>query len=313
MMLSRVAENLYWMARYIERAENTARLVNVNGLLQLDLPAKARTGWEPVIAITSSGQRFRKLYRTPSESNVVTFLIHDDRNPGSIISSLRFARENARTMRDIIPREAWEEISGLYTTAMQRISKGELRPDRDQYLRTIIRGAQTITGLLAGTMSQDIGYGFLRMGRNLERTDMTSRIIDVRSADLLAEHGGGLRPFETIQWMSVLKSLSGYQMYRQHMDQSVRRIYVLEFLLKDEDFPRAVFHCLGEIESCLARLPRRKKAVDIIRRMRKAVSDADLESLEQRNLSQFIDDFQIKMGGLHDCIAETYFRVSAPA
>lgn len=312
-MLSRVAENLYWLARYIERAENTARLVNVNGLLQLDLPVKARTGWEPVIAITSSGQKFRKLYRTPSESNVVTFLVQDDRNPGSIISSLKFARDNARTMRDIIPREAWEEISGLYTTATQRIVKDELRPDRDQYLRGIIRGAQTITGLLAGTMSQDIGYGFLRMGRNLERTDMTSRIIDVRSADLLADHGGGLRPFETIQWMSVLKSLSGYQMYRQHMDQSVRRIYVLEFLLKDEDFPRAIFHCLGEIEACLARLPRRKKAVDIIARLRKAVSDADFEMLEEHNLNRFVDGLQIMMGELHNRIADTYFRATAPA
>ena len=312
-MLSRVAENLYWLARYIERAENTARLVNVNGLLQLDLPVNARTGWEPVIAITSSGQPFRKLYRTPSESNVVAFLVNDDRNPGSIVSSLKSARDNARTMRDIIPREAWEEISGLYATATQRIVNGELRPDRDQYLRSIIRGAQTITGLLAGTMSQDIGYGFLRMGRNLERTDMTSRIIDVRSADLLSDHGGGLRPFETIQWMSVLKSLSGYQMYRQHTDQSMRRIHVLEFLLKDEDFPRAIFHCLGEIESCLARLPRRKKAVDIIRRMRKAVSDADLETLEQRSLNRFIDDLQIALGDLHNCIADSYFRVSAPA
>ena len=113
--------------------------------------------------------------------------------------------------------------------------------------------------------------------------------------------------------MSVLRSLSGYQMYRQHMDQSVRRIHVLEFLLKDEDFPRAIFHCLGEIEACLARLPRRKKAGDIIKRMRRAVSDADLETLEQRSLSRFIDDLQIALGGLHDCIAETYFRVSAPA
>ncbi len=312
-MLSRVAENLYWLARYIERAENTARMVGVNGHLQLDLPARARTGWEPLIAITGSAPLFRKLYRTPSEKNVVAFLVSDERNSASIIGSLRTARENARTMRDIMPRESWEQISGLHASAARHIRKDELLPDRDQYLRSIVHGAQAITGLLAGTMSQDIGYDFLRMGRNLERADMTSRIIDVRSADLLSDQGGGLRPFETIQWMSVLKSLSGYQMYRQHVDQSVRRIYVLEFLLKDEYFPRAIFYCLGEIEACLARLPRRKKAVDIIRRMRKAVSDADLETLEQRNLNRFIDDFQIMLGGLHACIAETYFRAAAPA
>ncbi|UCH74106.1 MAG: alpha-E domain-containing protein [Rhodospirillales bacterium] len=312
-MLSRVAENLYWLARYIERAENTARMVSVNGHLQLDLPARARTGWEPLIAITGSARMFRKLYRAPSEKNVVAFLVSDERNSASIIGSLRSARENARTMRDIMPREAWEQISGLHALAARQLKKGELLPDRDQYLRSIINGAQTITGLLAGTMSQDIGFDFLRMGRNLERADMTSRIIDVRSADLLSDQGGGLRPFETIQWVSVLKSLSGYQMYRQHVDQSVRRIYVLEYLLKDEDFPRAIFHCLGEIERCLARLPRKQKAIGIIRRLRRAVSDADLETLEQRNLNRFIDDLQIMMGELHDCIADTYFRVTAPA
>jgi uncharacterized alpha-E superfamily protein len=312
-MLSRVAENLYWMARYIERAENTARIVRVNGHLQLDLPARARTGWEPLIAITDSGPLFRKLHRTPSEKNVVGLLVSDDRNPGSIIRSLRNARENARTIREIMPRESWEQISGLYGSPAHHIGKGELLPDRDQYLRSIIHGAQTVTGLLDGTMSHDIGYDFLRMGRSLERTDMTSRIINVRSADLLPDQGGGLRPFETIQWMSVLKSLSGYQMYRQHVDQSVRRIHVLEFLLKDEDFPRAIFHCLGEIEACLARLPRKTKLVDIIRRMRKAVSDADLETLEQRNLNRFVDGLQIMMGDLHDGIAETCFGVSAPA
>lgn len=307
-MLSRVAENLYWLARHIERAENTARVVNVNGLLQLDLPVKARTGWEPLISITGSAQLFRRLYKSPTEKNVIAFLVGDERNVGSIINSLRAARENARTMRDVMPREAWEEISGLYTMAVERLQKGRVPRDRDQYLRSIIRGAQTVTGLLSGTMSHDTGYSFLRMGRNLERTDMTSRIIDVRSADLLPEQGGGLRPFETIQWMSVLRSLSGYQMYRQHVDQSVRRIYVLEFLLKDEDFPRAIFHCLGEIESCLADLPHNRAALEVIRRLRKTVREADLDLLEQRKLATFIDRLQVMLGEIHDCIARTYFR-----
>jgi uncharacterized alpha-E superfamily protein len=307
-MLSRVAENFYWLARYIERAENIARLVSVNGHLQLDLPASARTGWEPLIAITGSKPAFRKIFGSPSEKNVVAFLVHDDRNPGSILSSLKMAREDARTMRDVMPREAWEQISSLHASALQRSRKGQLKPDRDQYLRSIVQGAQGITGLLAGTMSHDVGYDFLRMGRNLERADMTSRIIDVRSSDLLPEQGGGLRPFETIQWMSVLKSLSGYQMYRQHVDQSVRRVPVLNFLLKDKDFPRAIFHTLGEIESCLAHLPRNGEALGVIRRLRKTVSDANLEKLEQRALNRFVDDLQIMMNELHDCLVATYFR-----
>ncbi len=310
-MLSRVAENLYWMARYIERAENLARLIGVNGHLQLDLPATARTGWAPLIAITGNNVAFRKLYRSPSERNVVAFLVFDERNAGSILSSLRSARENARTMRDIMPREAWEQISGLHAHAVRHCRKGDLKPDRDRYLRSIVLDTQTVTGLLAGTMSHDMGYDFLRMGRNLERADMTSRIVDVRSADLLPDHGGGLRPFETIQWMSVLKSLSGYQMYRQHVDQSVRRVPVLDFLLKDRDFPRAIFHTLGEVENCLARLPRNRDARAVIARLRKAVSEADMEKLEQQALNRFIDELQIMMIELHDCIARTYFRGSS--
>ena len=312
-MLSRVAENLYWMARYIERAENVARMVSVNGHLQLDLPASARTGWEPLLAITSSKAAFDSLYPSPSEKNVVAFLVHDERNPGSILGSLKTARENARTMRDIMPREAWEQISGLHALAEQRSRKGELKPDRDQYLRAIVLGSQAIAGLLAGTMSHDVAYDFLRMGRSLERADMTSRIIDVRSADLLPDQGGGLRPFETIQWMSVLKSLSGYQMYRQHVDQSVRRVPVLEFLLKDKDFPRAVFHTLGEIETCLAHLPRSRGAQAVIRKLRETVSEADMEKLEQQALNRFIDGLQIVMNELHDRITATYFHANLPA
>jgi uncharacterized alpha-E superfamily protein len=162
-------------------------------------------------------------------------------------------------------------------------------------------------------MSHNVGYDFLRMGRNLERADMTSRIIDVRSADLLPDQGGGLRPFETIQWMSVLKSLSAYQMYRQHVDQSVRRVPVLEFLLKDKDFPRAVFHTLGEIEACLAHLPRNREALAVIRKLRKTVSDANLEKLEQKALNSFIDSLQIMMNELHDRITASYFRMEAAA
>lgn len=312
-MLSRVAQNLYWLARYVERAENTARMVSVNGHLQLDLPARAKTGWEPLIKITGGADLFRKLYRTPNEKNAVGFLVSDARNPGSIISSLRAARENARTMRDIMPREAWEQISGLHTAATQRIRKGELRPDRDQYLRAIVLGAQTITGLLAGTMSHDVGYEFLKTGRNLERADMTSRIIDVRSADLIPEHGGRLRPFETIQWMSVLKSLSAYQMYRQHMDSSVRRVPVLSFLLKNEEFPRAFFHCLGEVEGCLKALPRSEAALKVISAMRKTVAAANIESLEQRHLNEFIDGLQVMLGELDASIRELYFRPAVAA
>lgn len=237
-MLSRVAANIFWMARYIERAENTARLINVNTNLILDLPGRVRLGWEPIIDITGSRELFFSMYHEADERSVVRFLIANPANPGSILSALSFAREDARTIRDIIPGEAWEQVNQLYLRAKDLSKTGLSRRNRFDYLGNIILGAQTITGLLAGTMTHDEGYEFLRIGRNLERADMTTRIIDVRSGSLLPELPEEVLPFENIQWMSVLKSLTGYHMYRRHERVVVRRSDVLRFLLQERRFPR---------------------------------------------------------------------------
>ncbi|HEY5720298.1 MAG TPA: alpha-E domain-containing protein, partial [Gammaproteobacteria bacterium] len=246
-MLSRVAENLYWMARYIERAENTARLVGVNANLLLDLPRGIAPGWEPLIEITGSAGLFRERYAEPSERNVVRFLIADMDNPGAILASLRAARENCRTIRDIVPREVWELLNELYLYARDEVNVGLTKKGRHAYLKQVILSVQTLTGLLVGTMNHDAGYQFMRIGRNLERADMTTRIIDVRSASLLDDAPVELRPFENIQWVSVLKSLTGYQMYRRSMQASVRQGDVRRFLFQHGEFPRSVLHTLGAV------------------------------------------------------------------
>ena len=143
--------------------------------------------------------------------------------------------------------------------------------------------------MLSGTMSHDEAYDFLRIGRNLERADMTIRIIDVRTASLLPNKAE-LTPFENIQWMSVLKSLSAYQMYRRAMQVRVRRPAVLKFLLQTRDFPRAFYHCVCEVETALKHLPRKDKALDILAAAKQTVLKADLEQLEQQALHVFIDE-----------------------
>jgi uncharacterized alpha-E superfamily protein len=310
-MLSRVAENIYWMARYIERAENIARLINVNTNLLLDLPKSANVGWEPIIEILGSDQLFKEQYDTPDERNVLRFIIADQKNPGSIVSSLALARENARTIRDIIPRESWERINNLFMVAKSNAQSGIARKHRYEYLSSVILGAQTITGQLAGTMLHDVGYDFLRMGRNLERTDMTTRIIDVRSADLLEHEHEALTPYESIQWMSVLKSLTAYQMYRRSVQVRVSRPYVLRFILKDRNFPRAVSHTLGEVEACLANLPRNKEIKKQLNELQEYVLDADPTVLKQNELHKFIDELQLKLIQFNSAIADTYFKTPA--
>jgi len=306
-MLSRVANNIYWMARYIERAENTARLVNVNTHLLLDLPKSMRLGWEPIVDISSSRDYFYSLYDTADERSIVRFMVTDTKNPGSILSALAMARENARSIRDIIPREAWEQINELFFSAKTKSQSVLTQRHRYDCLRSVILGAQTITGLLAGTMTHDQGYAFLRMGRNLERADMTTRIIDVRSATLLPEMTEELTPFENLQWMSVLKSLTAYQMYRREMRSRIRRPDVLKFLLQEKRFPRALFHTLTEVKSCLAGLPRNEKPLNALARLEKKLMGAKPQELKQKKLHDFIDELELGLMDVNNTINAAYF------
>lgn len=311
-MLSRVAENLYWLGRYTERAENMARIVSVNANLLLDLPKGIAPGWQPLIAITGSNGLFRECYGDYEERSVVRFLVGDSENPDSILSCLVMARENARTIRDIVPREGWEAINELYLFAKENLQSGLSKRGRYAYLKEIFRSAHTIGGMIAGTMNHDAGYDFLRSGRNLERADMTTRIIDVRSASLLPEETASLRPFENIQWVSVLKSLTAYQMYRRAMQVRVRRADVLRFLFQNPVFPRAVYRCVAVVEECVGRLPRNEAPLRVLGRVKRTLQGADVAALTQSAVHEFIDQLQIGLGQIHEEIAKTYF-LAAPS
>lgn len=306
-MLSRVAENIYWMARYIERAENTARLIMVNTNLLLDLPKGEHPGWQPIVEILGDEDSYLQQHEDFHERTVLKYLIAEPNSPISILNCLQRARENARTIRDIIPREGWEQINDIYMMAKNNAPNGYTKKGRYDYLRQIIIGAQAMTGLFAGTMLHDIGYDFMRMGRNLERADMTTRIIDVRSANLLPEYEG-LSPFENIQWMSVLKSLTAYQMYRRTIQVRVNRPDVLKFLLKDKTFPRSFFHALLEVKYCLKHLPRNEELITILNEVGKKVLRADQAVLKQEELHIFIDELQLGLDELNQGITQNYFH-----
>ena len=306
-MLSRVAEEIYWMARYIERAENLARLITVNTHLLMDIPKRIRLGWEPIIEIIGGHDLFYDQYSEASEQSVIRFIVTDTNNPGSILTSLSMARNNARTVRDIIPREAWEQINQLFLTAKGDAQSILTHRHRFDCLKRIILGAQTITGMLAGTMTHDEAYDFLRMGRNLERADITTRLIDVRSASLLPELSVDLAPFETIQWMSVLKSLTAYQMYRREIRGRVRRPDVLKFLIQERRFPRAFYHTLCEVENCLQHLPHNKKPLKELTQLQRKAASAKPDILKQEELHSFIDILQLGLGKMHNEIATSYF------
>jgi uncharacterized alpha-E superfamily protein len=310
-MLARTVENVYWLSRYLERAENTARIIGVNTNLLLDLPGGIAPGWLPLVDISGSRAEFDQLYAARAargaERDVVQFLIADQTNPGSICSSLHLARENARTLREILPTEAWELLNEFIGDCTGNVEGAINKRTRFEFLKRIVVTLQTIAGMLDGTMNRNDAYTFGVLGRNLERADMTSRIVDVRSAQLLPAETPELRPFESVQWMSVLKSLSGYQMYRLRMRSRVKRTDVLQFLLRDDQFPRSCQFCLMQVERSLTELPRSEGALEALSAAARFIERASLGTLDQPGLHDLIDRFQLNISNVHDMIAGIYF------
>src|SRR5580698_7473454 len=184
-MLSRVADNLYWMARYLERTENLARLVDVSAGLMLDLPQRLSPGWQPLIKITGNESLYADQERDYGEKSVVKFIVANGKNPGSMLTSIACAREIARTVRDILPREVWEQINELYLYVGEHAAEASARRTRYGFLGHVTTCTQTLTGMFEGIFNEGDALSFLTIGRNIERADMTSRIVDVRAAAMM--------------------------------------------------------------------------------------------------------------------------------
>lgn len=315
MLLSRVAERVYWQARYLERAENMARLLHVFSALQLDLPKGTKLGWQSLIQITGHETYFSTKYKQENERSVVKFLLAE-KNGISLVDMLVSARENARTTREIMPTEAFELINGLHHFARDHAEKGLHRAERNNILEQIVSRAQQIGGLLAGSMSRDEAYSFVRLGRSLERADMTTRIIDVDAQKLMPQlevegaEPEAREPYDNILWMNVLRSSSAYQMYRQHVQERVNGADVAKFLLQNEQFPRSAAHNLTTLTKVLAKLPNSGKVTWQVNKTRRLVRNADLQGLMQRGLLEHLDQVQQEIGKVHYKIADTWFLPS---
>ncbi|HUL13990.1 MAG TPA: alpha-E domain-containing protein [Methylococcaceae bacterium] len=313
-MLSRVAENLYWMARYLERAENTARLINTTTQVLLDLPKSASFGWDILLKVVGLDKLFDEHYQTANEANIMRFLIQDERNTSSVVSSIRCARENSRTFREILPKEFWERVNGLYLYMREQApAAAQHLGQRYEVLNHVVDRGQSLAGMLVGCMSHDLAYQFIELGRNLERADMTTRIVDINSAILLPRNGSPLEPVQEHCWMSVLKALSAYQMYRRHVDVHVRGTAALNFLLLDAHFPRTVRYCLGKIDECLSTLPNHTEAMKAVRRAWRRLAGLRWEGLTPAVLHEYLDQCQADLGAIHMAVSEQYFYRPQPA
>jgi len=311
MLLSRMAESIYWTGRYLERAETTARVIKAHTELYLDLPKAAGLGWEPLLRITGTSDTFEEIFDEPSEEYVVSFLAADTRNPGSIVSSLERARNNVRTSRTIVPREAFEALNELHLSAAESRDMAVARRGRIGWMSDVIGDVQRITGVLAGTMSHDEAYAFLRMGRQIERADMTSRVLEVRVSSL-AQSSDRLMPYADVQWMSMLKSLTAHQMYRRAMQTRVNGPDALRFLVQDPRFPRSVGHCLDQFAKALEDVPRGEEVMPACMAARELVSDTKVRTLVWEGLGEFVDVLEICLANLDNALNEVYFQGATP-
>lgn len=310
-MLSRVAERMYWFGRYLERAENMARLVNVNASLLLDLPRMVKQTWGDLINITGSSDLFYDRHEKAEERNVIRFLVAEAGNPGSILSSIRMLRENVRTTREIMPSEAWEQINEFHIFVKNNVNSALKRDGRHEFLDAVLNFCHLISGLLSSSMSHGEAYNFTLIGRNIERADMTTRIIDVGCLNLIHHPDSTPETYDNILWMNILRSLSGYQMYRQHMLERINGEDVVAFLMRDKEFPRAIIHCLDELNECVSRLPKNDHPLRSISRVQRTVQELDVKKLMNGKLHEFIDTLQVDLADIHSQVSQTWFDYSS--
>jgi uncharacterized alpha-E superfamily protein len=303
--LSSTAERCYWFGRYLERVEATARMVTVHANLLMDLPRRLPQAWQPLVEITGNLNLYEELFGEVGERNVCRYLINDTRHPGSLVNSLNWARENARTLRGIIPKPALEYVNEAYLFAREHLTEPLSRARRSQGLESVAECIQRIDGFMSANMMHDAHWRFLRMGHFLERADMTTRVIDVGAGDFWRTTG--FEVFADIQWRSVLRSLYAHHSYNTSVAEPISQAPVIDFLLNHPGLPRSVAYSVTSLRNNLRGLPRHERPLRAVNRLHRELSQTHVQGLDSPALSEFLDQCQIRLSEIHLDIHKAYF------
>jgi len=308
-MLSRVADSIYWMSRYIERAESVARVVDVTLNLILDMPVGSVQQWQPLVETTGDTEAFARRYGTATKERVVQFLTFDQDNPNSIRSCLRAARENARSVREIISSEMWEQLNGFYLMVDGAAFDARTLSSPHNLFQNVKMSSHLFAGVTDATMTHNEGWHFACLGRHLERADKTSRILDVKYFLLLPTVQDIGTTYDDIQWAAVLRSASAFEMYRKkHGRLSPERI--VEFLLLDREFPRAIQWCLLQVRNSVHAISGtpagmfRTPLEHLLSELCSTLAYAHADEVVGGGVHEYLDGLQAQMnlvgGGIHD-------------
>lgn len=314
-MLSRVASSIYWMSRYLERADNVARFIDVNTRLILDMGwEREKAQWDPLVLASGDEEDFHKRYDECNEKNVVHFLTFDDKNPNSILTCVQNVRENARTVREVISSEMWEAINALYLQVLKHSRKRKIE-NLQSFFAEIHAANHLLAGLIEDTMSHEEAWHFARVGRLLERADKTARMLDVKYFLLLPSTDYFDSPYDAVEWGAVLKSVSGFEMYRKHFHRANYRD-VSDFLVLDEHFPRAIRYCIHTASRSLGCITNMiDVTVPVSKEMEKLMAMLDNTSIDdilKNGLHEFVDMLQFNLNVVDASLYQSFFSLEAP-
>lgn len=310
-MLSRVADNLYWMARFIERAENLARLMQASTDLLLDSETLGsrylNDYWDPVLTATAMEEQFRELYPNGTAADVGPFMTLNEENELSITMCLRNARENARTVRDQISDEMWTELNDLYLFITSRATISLFQRAPENVYDRIIQGSLFFHGITNATMARTEGWQFIQLGKYLERADKTSRFLDIR-----VHAGPDGTSLDSIQWTSILRSASAFGTYRSEVGGEPTAEGVIDLLVFSTDFPRSIRFCVREIDKLLHRISGAPSGTYCNAAEREAgrllstLNFGGHAEILERGLHEYMDDVQKVLNDLGQSIFDTY-------
>lgn len=312
-MLSRVAESIYWMSRYLERAENLARIIDVHSNFSLDLPGEENDNWSALAQATGDYEAFKKRYPSEHRHQVIQFLAFDRENGNSILCCVAEARENARSIREIISPVLWEQINRLYHLLHRTPTDPAVDPQHfyDFFHEIIVLGL-SFGGIVNDTMAHTEGWHWFRCGRLLERADKTSRILDVKYFTILPDSEKVGTSVDQIQWTGLLKSTNSIETYRTlYGSMSARNI--VEFLVLNRTFPRSILHCLVRAEESLRNVlgtfPNhyQNHAEQRLGQLCSEVSYSSVDSIMSYGLHEYVDKIQASINQVGSAIDGVYF------
>ena len=295
-LLARYADCIFWLARYVERAENLARILDVNETFSRD--SRGGQNWRSIVQLNSDEERFLASHDAPAAHSVVNFYVIDGDNPTSIVSTIRYARENARTLRPLISTEMWVQLNVFYNR-LTELSAEDLAPGNLAALFTMIKEAcQTHTGITEGTFFRDQGWYFYQIGRYIERADQTTRLLDIKYHLLLPSVADVGSPVDVSQWNALLRSAAGYHAYRRLHAASTTPARVAGFMLLNNAFPRSVHHCVREVGRLLGEvkshhgLRNGNDAAEELDRLQAVLGTFDIAAILRSGLHEFLDSIQ---------------------